>query len=123
LAFSEISSVRPKSSAFVGQAWTQNGCLSSLMRSLHIVHLVALPVMSFLVMTSHGQAWMQYSQPMQTSLLMTTGPSSYFVIASTGHTAAQAAKVQCMQLLRAQIGASPSSTGGSMVIQLVGDSS
>ena len=96
--------------------------MSSLIRSLHIVHLLALPVMSFLVMTSHGQAWMQYSQPMQVSLLITTGPSSYFVIASTGQTAAQAAKPQCMQLLRAQMGDSPSSTGGSMVIQLVLDS-
>ena len=93
------------------------------MRSLHMVHLLALPVISFLVITSHGQAWMQYSQPMQTLVSMTTGPSSYLVIASTGHTAAQAAKLQCMQLLRAQSGESPSSTGGSMVIQLVGDSS
>src|SRR6185503_9881147 len=118
-----MSSENPKSRASAGQAWTQNGCLSSLRRSLHMVHLLALPVMSFLVITSHGQAWMQYSQPMQTSLLITTGPSSYLVIASTGHTAAQAAKVQCMQLLRAQIGAMPSSTGGSMVIQLVADSS
>ena len=66
---------------------------------------------------------MQYSQPMHVTELMTTGPSSYLVIASTGHTAAQAAKLQCMQLLRAQIGESPSSTGGSMVIQLVDDSS
>ncbi len=54
---------------------------------------------------------------------MTTGPSSYLVIASTGQTAAQAAKLQCMQLLRAQSGDSPSSIGGSMVIQFVGDSS
>src|SRR5918999_2570307 len=119
LALSAISSENPKSSASVGQACTQNGCLSSLMRSLHMVHLLALPVMSFLLMTSQGQAWMQYSQPMQTSLLMTTGPSSYLVIASTGHTAAHAAKLQCMQLLRAQSGESPSSIGGSMVIQLV----
>jgi hypothetical protein len=74
-------------------------------------------------MTSQGQAWMQYSQPMQVCWLMTTGPSSYFVIASTGQTAAQAAKSQCMQLLRAQSGESPSSTGGSIVIQLVGESS
>ena len=66
---------------------------------------------------------MQYSQPMQTSWLMTTGPSSYLVIASTGQTAAQAAKVQCMQLLRAHNGESPSRTGGSMVIQLVADNS
>ena len=88
-----------------------------------MVHLLALPVISFLVITSHGQAWMQYSQPMQTSLLMTTGPSSYLVIASTGQTAAQAAKLQCMQLFLAHSGAMPSSTGGSMVIQLVLDSS
>jgi hypothetical protein len=36
-----------------------------------------------------------------------------------GQTAAQAAKSQCMQLFLAHIGDSPSSTGGSMVIQLV----
>jgi hypothetical protein len=66
---------------------------------------------------------MQYSQPMHVSWLMTTGPSSYFVMASTGQTAAQAGKSQCMQLLRAQSGASPSSTGGSIVIQLVLDNS
>jgi hypothetical protein len=88
-----------------------------------MVHLLALPVMSSLVMTSQGQAWIQYSQPMQVCWLMTTGPSSYFVIASTGQTAAHAGKSQCMQLLRAQRGASPSSIGGSIVIQLVLDSS
>jgi hypothetical protein len=54
---------------------------------------------------------------------MTTGPSSYFVIASTGQTAAHAGKSQCMQLFRAHSGDNPSSTGGSMVIQLVLDSS
>jgi hypothetical protein len=88
-----------------------------------MVHLLAFPVMSFLVMTSQGQAWMQYSHPMHVAGLMTTGPSSYLVIASTGHTAAQAAKLQCIQLLRAQIGESPSRTGGSIVIQVVDDSS
>src|ERR1041384_2419308 len=66
---------------------------------------------------------MQYSQPMQTLVSITTAPSSYLVIASTGHTAAQAGKEQCMQLLRAQSGDMPSSTGGSMVIQFVPESS
>ena len=88
-----------------------------------MVHLLALPVISFLVMTSQGQAWMQYSQPMQTSLLMTTGPSSYLVIASTGHTAAQAAKGAVHAAIARPNGESPSSTGGSMVIQLVADNS
>src|SRR4029450_9812267 len=88
-----------------------------------MVHLLALLVMLSLLMTSQGQAWMQYSHPMQVSWLMTTGPSSYLVIASTGQTAAQAGKSQCMQLFRAQRGESPSSTGGSMVIQLVLDNS
>src|SRR4030095_3201629 len=100
-------SVRPKSRASTGQACTQNGCLSSLRRSLHIVHLLALLVMSFFVITSQGQAWMQYSQPMQVSWLMTTGPSSYLVIASTGQTAAQAGKAQGQELVRGRGGGRP----------------
>src|SRR5215210_2832593 len=63
---------------------------------------------------------MQYSQPMQTLGSMTTGPSSYLVIASTGHTEAQTGYSQCIQLLRPQIWAVPSSTGGSIVSQVVG---
>src|SRR3989442_3085331 len=55
---------------------------------------------------------MQYSQPMQTLGSMTTGPSSYLVIASTGQTAAHIGYSQCMQLFLAQSGESPSSTGG-----------
>jgi hypothetical protein len=64
---------------------------------------------------------MQYSQPMQTSWSITTGPSSYLVMASTGQTAAQLGNSQCMQLFLAQMGDRPSSTGGCMVIQLVLD--
>jgi hypothetical protein len=44
-------------------------------------------------------------------------------MASTGQTAAQAGKSQCMQLLRAHSGENPSSAGGSMVIQVVLESS
>ncbi|MBI1994493.1 MAG: hypothetical protein HYS67_08830 [Deltaproteobacteria bacterium] len=55
--------------------------------------------------------------------MITTGPSSYLVIASTGQTAAHMGNSQCMQLLRAQMGERPSRTGGSIVIQLVLESS
>src|SRR5947209_5283502 len=63
---------------------------------------------------------MQYSQPMQTLGSMTTGPSSYLVIASTGQTAAQDGNSQCIQLLRPQMLEVPSRTGGSMVSQVEG---
>src|SRR6266567_4250739 len=61
---------------------------------------------------------MQYSQPMQMSWSMTTGPSAYLVIASTGQTAAHTGYSQCMQLLRPQMEAVPSITGGSIVSQV-----
>jgi hypothetical protein len=51
---------------------------------------------------------------------MTTGPSSYFVIASTGQTAAHSGYSQCMQLLRPQTEANPSSVGGSIVSHVLG---
>src|SRR5690242_6974123 len=57
---------------------------------------------------------------MQTFGSMTTGPSSYFVMASTGQTEAQTGNSQCMQLLRPQIWAVPSRTGGSMVSHVDG---
>src|SRR5437764_15222259 len=109
-----MSAVRPKSSASTGQACTQKGLCPTATRSGQPVHLVALPVTSLLEMTCHGQAWMQYSQPIQVTGSMTTGPSSYLVIASTGHTAAQTGYSQCWQLYRPQIDARPSSTGGCM---------
>jgi hypothetical protein len=51
---------------------------------------------------------------MQTLWSMTTGPSSYFVMASTGQTAAHTGYSQCMQLLRPHTVERPSSTGGSI---------
>src|SRR5579862_3879654 len=84
-----------------------------------MVHLLDLPVRSFLPMTCQGQAWMQYSQPMHTAGSITTGPSSYLVMASTGQTAAHSGYSQCMQLLRPQMLPSPSSTGGCIVNQVV----
>src|SRR5581483_1918435 len=60
---------------------------------------------------------------MQAFWSMTTGPSAYLVIASTGQTAAHIGKSQCMQLLRPQTGDRPSSTGGSIVIQVLSESS
>src|SRR5581483_8329323 len=115
-----MADVRPKSSASTGQACTQKGLWPTATRSGQPVHFVALPVTSFFEMTCHGQAWMQYSQPMQVSGSMTTGPSSYFVMASTGHTAAQTGYSQCWQLWRPQTEARPSSTGGSMTSQVEG---
>src|SRR5438105_7133428 len=55
---------------------------------------------------------------MQTFGSMTTGPSAYLVIASTGQTAAQTGYSQCMQLLRPQMDAVPSATGGCIVSQV-----
>src|SRR5579884_449497 len=62
---------------------------------------------------------MQYSHPMHFDCSMTTAPSSYLTIASTGQTAAQMGNSQCMQLFRPQTDDCPSRMGGSMVSQVV----